>query len=109
MKQTGPQLMALLSKVPEVRNPERRKASLILVFVCGLLTDEEQLMSLCERFFSKVTSEDSHVKHLALECAAELEMTESLAHVMKKRVCKKVECRKECNQYCALGIKKLYE
>ena len=109
VKQTGPQLKALLSNVPEVRNPERRKASLILVFVCGLLTDEEQLMSLCERFFTKVTSKDSHSKHLALECAAELEMTESLAHVMKDRVCEQVKCEEQCNQYCALGIKKLYE
>ena len=109
VKQTGRQLKVLLFKVPEVRSAKRRKASLILIFVCGLLTDEEQLMSLCERFFSKVTSEDSHSKHLALECAAELDMSESLAHVMKDRVCKKVECEKECNQYCALGIKKLYE
>ena len=109
VKQTGRQLKVLLSKVPEVRSAKRRKASLILVFVCGLLTDEEQLMSLCERFFSKVTSKDSHSKHLALECAAELGMTESLAHVMKKRVCKEVRCERQCNQYCALGIKKLYE
>ena len=109
VKQTGLQLKALLSKIPEVRSARRRKASLILVFVCGLLTDEEQLMSLCERFFSKVTSKDSHSKHLALECAAELELSESLAHVMKKRVSKQVLCEGQCNQYCALGIKKLYE
>ena len=109
VKQTGRQLKARLSKVPEVRSAKRRQASLILIFVCGLLTDEEQLMSLCESFFSKVTSEDSHSKHLALECAAELDMSESLAYVMKKRVCKEVRCEEECNQYCALGIKKLYE
>ena len=109
VKQTGRQLKVLLSKVPEVPNPERRKVSLVLVFVCGLLTDEEQLMSLCESFFSNVTSKDSHYQHLALECAAELDISELQAHVMKERVCEEVVCERECNQYCAMGIKKLYE
>ena len=105
VKQTSPQLKTLLSKIPEVCNPERLSASLILIFVCGLLTDEDQQVSVCKMFIPKVTSAD----HLGLQCAAEVEMTESLAHVLKKRVCEEVMCEGQCNQYCALGIKRLYE
>ena len=108
VEQTGPQ-KTLLSNIPEVCNPERLGSSLILFFVCGLLTDEDQQMSVCETFLPKVTSDDYHAQHLGLQCVAELHMTESLAHVMKERVCEKVVCWKQCNQYCALGIKRLYE
>ena len=101
-------VVALLSKIPEVQDPERRHASLVLYFMCGLLTREDQLMSLCKTFLPVVTSEDSH-KHLSLQCAAEVQMTKSLAHVMRKRVCTYVMCDRECNQYCTLGIKRLHE
>ena len=108
-KQTDSDMVALLSKIPEVQDPERRQASLVLFFVYGLLIDEDQLMSLCETFLPEVTSkEDSHAHHLGLQCAVELHITESLAHVMRKRVCEEVRCGKQCNQYCALGIKKMY-
>ena len=109
VKQTDGDVVALLSKIPEVKDPGRRQASLILYLVCGLLTSEDQLMSLCERFLQEVTSEDSHAQHLGLQCVAETKATEVLTHVMKKRVCEKVKCGSECNQYCALGIKQLYE
>ena len=104
-------LIALLSDIPEVQDPQRRQTSLILYFVCGLLTGEDQLMSLCKTFLPVVTpeEEDSHTQHLSLQCAAEVQMTESLAHVMKDRVCEKVRCGSHCNQYCALGIKRLHE
>ena len=108
VKQTSPQLKTLLSKITEVHNVKRLSASLILYFVCGLLTDEDQQVLVCEMFLPEVPSVDSHTQHLGLQCAAELHMTESLAHVMKKRVCKKVVCGNQCNQYCALGIKRLY-
>ena len=99
----------MLSMIPEVQDQDRRKASLILYFVCGLLTREDQLMSLCKAFLPVVASEDSHKQHLSLQCAAEVQMTKSLAHVMMDRVCEKVRCGSHCNQYCALGIKRLHE
>ena len=103
-------LNAMISKIPEVQDPERRQASLVLYFVCGLLTSEDQLMSLCETFLPEVTSRVSgtHAEHLSLQCSAEVQMTESLAHMMKKRVRDSVQCNSECNQYCALGIKQLH-
>ena len=109
VKQSGDDLIALLSDIPEVQDLERRQTSLILYFVCGLLTREDQLMSLCKAFLPVVTSEDSHTQHLSLQCAAEVQMTKSLAHVMKDGVCEDVRCDRECNQYCALGIKRLHE
>ena len=110
VKQTNGVVETLLSEIPEVHDPERRQASLILYFVCGLLTSEDQLVSLCETFLPEVTSEerDSHARHLGLLCAAEVEGTELLAHVMKEHVCEEVWCERECNQYCALGIQRLY-
>ena len=110
VKQTNGVVEALLSEIPEVHDPERRQASLIPYFVCGLLTSEDQLMSLCETFLPEVTSEerDSHARHLGLLCAAEVEGAELLAHVMKEHVCEEVWCERECNQYCALGIQRLY-
>ena len=102
-------LIALLSDIPEVQDPQRRQTSLILYFVCGLLTGEDQLVSLCKTFLPVVASEDSHKQHLSLQCAAEVQMTKSMAHVMKDRVCKDVKCDWKCNQYCALGIKRLHE
>ena len=103
-------LNAMLSKIPEVQDPERRQASLVLYFVCGLLTSEDQLMSLCETFLPEVSSRVSgtHAEHLSLQCALEVQMTGSLAHVIKKRVRDMVQCNRECNQYCALGIKQLH-
>ena len=100
----------MLSMIPEVQDQDRRKASLILYFVCGLLTREDQLMSLCKTFLPEVTSgRDSHTHHLGLQCYAEMTPTKSLTHVMKRRVCKVVKCEEQCNQYCALGIKRLHE
>ena len=109
-KQTDCDVVACLSKIPEVQDPKRRQASLILFFVCGLLNNEDQLVSLCETFIPEVTSEekDSHSNHLGLQCAAEMTQTESLAHVMRKRVGEEVRCQEQCNQYCALGIQRLY-
>ena len=109
VKQSGGDLNALLSDIPEVQDPERRQTSLVLYFMCGLLTREDQLMSLCKAFLPVVTSVDSHTQHLSLQCAAEVQMTKSMAHVMKDRVCEEVECDRECNQYCTLGIKRLHE
>ena len=110
VKQADGDVETLLSEIPEVQDPERRQASLILYFVCGLLTSEDQLVSLCETFLPEVTSEerDSHAQHHGLQCAAEVKVTELPTHVMKKRVCEEVVCEKECNQYCALGIQRLY-
>ena len=110
VKQTDCDVVAMLNKIPEIQDPERRQASLILYFVCGLLEKEDQLMSLCKAFLPEVTSkeEDSHSRHLGLQCFAEMTQTELLIHVMSKRVCKGVRCEEECNQYCALGIKQLY-
>ena len=107
--QTDGDVKGLLSKIPEVQDPRRRQASLILYFVCGLLTSEAELMSLCTAFLPELTSEDSHAQHLGLQCAAEMKSTELLKRVMKKRVCEEVKCEDQCNQYCALGIKRLYE
>ena len=111
VKQTDGDVNVMLYNIPEVQDQDRRSASLVLYFVCGLLTRVEQLMSLCGKFLPEVTSDkrDSHRQHLALQCFAEMTQTRSLAHVMRKRVCEKVWCEKQCNQYCALGIKKLYE
>ena len=109
VKQSGNDLIALLTDIPEVQDPERRQASLILYFICGFLSSEDQLMSLCETFLPVVTSgRDSHAQHLGLQCCAEMTESESLAHVMRRRVCKEVKCEDECSQYCALGIKRLY-
>ena len=100
----------MLSKIPEVQDPDRRQASLVLYFVCGLLTREDQLMSLCRTFLTEVTSNsDSHDNHLAFQCFAEMTQAGSLAHVLRKCVHEEVWCGWQCNQYCALGIKKLYE
>ena len=108
---SGDDVNVMLSKIPEVQDPERRQVSLILYFVCGRLSSEDHLMSLCETFIPEVTSEeeDSHDLHLGLQCYSEMTPAESLTHVMKRRVCEKVKCDKQCNQYCALGIKRLYE
>ena len=109
VRQTDCDVVAMLNKIPEVENAERRKASLTSFFVCGLLNSDDQLMSLCEAFLPEVTSEiDSHDNHIGLQCFAEMTQAESLAHVMRKCVHKEVECKEECNQYCALGIKRLY-
>ena len=110
-KQTDRHVVALLSKIPELQDPERRQTSLVFYFMCGLLTREDQLVSLCKTFLPVVTpeEEDSHTQHLSLQCAAELQMTKSMAHVMKDRVCEYVRCDRECNQYCTLGIKRLHE
>ena len=109
VKQSCGDLHALLSDIPEVQDAERRQTSLVFYFMCGLLTGEDQLMSFCKAFLPVVTSKDSHTQHLSLQCAAEVQMTKSLAHVMKDRVCEEVWCYLECNQYCALGIKRLHE
>ena len=109
VKQTDSNLKTLLSKIPEIQDPKRRQASLILYFVCGLLTRADQFLSVCENFLPEVTLRDSHAQHLSLQCAAEVKVTEFLTHVMKSRVCEEVVCKEECNQYCALGIKRLYE
>ena len=101
-------VVALLSNIPEVHDPERRQASLIVFFMCGLLTVKDQLLSLCKTFLPDVTSVDSHAQHLGLQCAAEMTEMELLRHVMKERVCAEVKCGDECNQYCALGIKRMY-
>ena len=109
VKQTGADVNSLLSKIPEVQDQYRRQASLVLYFVCGLLTREDQLVSLCKTFLEKHTSlGDSHREHLALQCFAEIKMTALPAHVIKRRVSEKVECDVKCNQYCALGIKQLF-
>ena len=109
VKQSGDDFIALLSDILEVSNPKRRQTSLVIYFMCGLLTREEQLMSLCKTFLPNLPSKDSHTQHLSLQCAAEVQMTKSLAHVMKERVCEKVVCGSQCNQYCTLGIKRLHE
>ena len=108
-KQTDRHVVALPSKIPEVQDLKRLQTSLVFYFMCGLLTREDQLVSLCKTFLPVVTSGDSHTQHLSLQCAAEVQMTKSLAHVMKDRVCEEVICRDECNQYCTLGIKRLHE
>ena len=113
VKHTDDDVNVMLCKIPEVQDTDRRSASLVLYFVCGLLTREDQLMSLCGTFLTEVTSEevDSHIlhQHLALQCCAEMTEARLLAHVMMKRVCEEVMCEDLCNQYCVLGIKKLYE
>ena len=110
VKHTDGDVNVMLCKIPEVQDQDRRSASLVLYFVCGLLTREDQLMSLCRTFLTEVTSDyDSHDNHLALQCFAEMTQSESLALVMSKRVCEKVRCEEQCNQYCTLGMKKLYE
>ena len=112
VNQSGDDLIALLSDIPEVKDPEHRQTTLVLFFMCGLtslLTREDQLKSLCKTFLPVVTSEDSHKQHLSLQCAAEVQMTKSMAHVMKDRVFAYVVCDEQCNQYCTLGIKRLHE
>ena len=112
VQQTDGDMVALLSEIPELEDPERRQASLVLFFVCGHLNNVDQLVSLCETFLPTVSSGDSHDKHLGLQCLAEVTpQTEIPPHVMKERVCMdRVTCRnQDCNQYCALGIKRLYE
>ena len=111
VKQSGDDFNALLSAIPKVQDQQRRQTSLVLYFMCGLLTRDDQLVSLCKTFLPVVTSEevDSHDIHLSLQCAAEVQMTESLAQVMKDSVCEKVRCYEQCNQYCALGIKRFHE
>ena len=107
VKQTDCNVVALLNKIPEVQDPERLQASLILFFMCGLLTGRDQLLSLCKTFLPEVTSEDSHAQHLGLQCTAEMTESGLLTHVMRKRVCENVKCDHECNQYCTLGVKRM--
>ena len=109
VKQNDGDLTSLLSKIPEVQDPERRLASLVLYFVCGLLNNEGQFMSLVENFLPEVPGGNSHKEHLFLQCFAEVKMTELLTHMIKSRGCKKLWCNDQCNQYCFLGIKKLSE
>ena len=107
VKQTDRNVVALLNMIPEVQDPERLQASLILFFMCGLLTGKDQLMSLCRRFLPELTSGDSHAQHLGLQCTAEMTESEVPAHVMRKLVCENVKCDLECNQYCTLGVKRM--
>ena len=110
VKHTDGDVTALVHKIPEVQDLERRSTSLVLYFVCGLLTREDQLVSICETFIPEVTSEeeDSHAQHLGLQCSVEMTQAEIPTHVLKKRVCEEVWCKVECNQYCVLGIKRLH-
>ena len=109
VKQTDCDLIVLLSKIPEVHDLKRRQASLILFFACGLLNRKYQLMSLCETFLPEVNLSGIHNNHLGLQCVVEMSKEESLAHVLNKHVCKEaVWCGEKCNQYCALGIKRLH-
>ena len=67
-KQTDHHVVALLFKIPELQDPERRQTSLVLYFMCGLLTREDQLVSLCKAFLPVVTPEyDAHDTHLSLQ------------------------------------------
>ena len=111
VKHTDADVNVLLFKNPKVQDLEQHKASLILFFTCGFLSSEDQLVSLCETFIPEVTSEeeDSHDKHLGLQCAAEVTQAKLPTHVLRKRVYEEVRCETSCNQYCALGIKRLYE
>ena len=102
-------ITAMLSKIPEVKDIERRRTSLILFFVCGLVCESDQLSAVCEEFLPEVESNDSHAQHLALQCSAEVKDTELLRHLMKKRVSDDVKLHRECNQYCSLGVKRLHE
>ena len=106
VKQTDGQLKSLLSKIPELEDTDRRQATLILYFVCGLLTKKDQLVSFGRTFLTEVSSNDSHRTHLALQCCVEVRRTELLTPVME-RVCEEVWCGYECNQYCALAIKRV--
>ena len=107
VKQTDCNVVALLNKIPEVQDPERLQASLILFFMCGLLTVKDQLLSLCKTFLPEVTSGDSHAQHLGLQCTAEMTESEVPTHIMRKCVCENVKCDRECNQYCTLGVKRM--
>ena len=109
VSQTNGNVVGLLSNIPELQDPQRRYDSLILYFVFGFLGYKNELVSLSKTFIPEVTSQDSHTQHLGLQCAAEMRDTTVLTHVLKKRVHEEVECSSQCNQYCALGIKRLYE
>ena len=109
VKESGDNLNAMLSDIPELQDLERRQTSLVLFFMCGLLTREAQFVSLCKNFLPIETLPDSHYKHLGIQCVAEIQMTEVETHLIRKRVCGEVKCESQCNQYCALGIKRLYE
>ena len=114
VQQTDGDVVGLLSKIPEVQDAQRRQTSWVFYFVCGILNSERQFISICKLFLPKATQKDSHEQHMSLQCAAEVNSTELLSHALEKRVCKEVVCKEvvcssQCNQYCALGAKRLFE
>ena len=106
-------IIHMLDKIPEVKDRSRRKASLILYFVCGLTTNENTLFDVFNAFVPKAKVKSplrqSHVRHFNLQCIAELPDI-LIDTFVKDRVRKKVELlAHSCTQYCVLGVKRACE
>ena len=104
-------IIKMLQQIPEVEDSARRKASLILYFVCGLLTDRNFLSKVFDRYV-KITQlrshqHQSHSLHFSLQCIAELHENLLIDEFVKDRLRRKVEIRgSSCTQYCVLGLKR---
>ena len=100
-------IVVLLSKVPEVQDPQRRQASLIIYFVCGLITNTAQLSSVFKLFVPEVPSSCSHNEHFPLLCFAEVE-SQTVTAAVENRVHQKVVLDGTmCSHYCVLGLQRL--
>ena len=106
-------IIHMLEKIPEVKDRSRRKASLILYFVCGLTTNNDMLFDVFNTFVPRTIvnspHHQSHVLHFNLQCIAELPDI-LIDTFVKDRIRGKVEMLgHSCTQYCVLGIKRACE
>ena len=104
------EVIKMLQQIPEIKDAARREASLILYFVCGLLTSKEHVSKMFDTFVPKskvrLQRHQSHDKHFSLQCIAELPEF-LVSRIVTDRVRRKVEILgRSCTQYCVLGLKR---
>ena len=103
----------MLQQIPEIRSLARRKVSLILYFVCGLVNSKEHIFEVFDTFVWKkkprLLQHQSHDNHFSLQCIAELP-DNLVSRFQTDRVIqlsRYVEILgSSCTQYCVLGLKR---
>ena len=103
-------LLELIKAVPELLSEERRRTSLVLYFLCGLLkkTDASNFEMIFHQFIPNVEDSTEHTQHFGLQCIAEMEDIGSVGNLWQGRVNTVLTLNgSQCSQYCPLGVMKL--